>query len=75
MVKKIKGSFLFKITGSDGKVVEWLVDLKNGNGTVTKSPGMKPESGLFVADMIISRATFLCCFRQEGRLHCVNEGC
>ena len=58
MVKKIKGSFLFKITGSDGKVVEWLVDLKNGNGTVTKSPGMEPESGLFVADMIIER--FFC---------------
>ena len=39
MVKKVRGSYLFKVTGSDGTVVEWLVDLKNGNGSVTKSPG------------------------------------
>ena len=38
-MKKVRGSYLFKITGSDGTVVEWLVDLKNGNGSVTKSPG------------------------------------
>lgn len=50
MVKKIKGSFLFKITGSDGKVVEWLVDLKNGNGTVTKSPGKKGDCTVSMKD-------------------------
>ena len=38
-MKKIKGSYLFKISGSDGSVVEWLVDLKSGSGSVTKSPG------------------------------------
>ena len=38
-MKKIKGSFLFKITGGDGKVHEWLVDLKSGNGSVTKGTG------------------------------------
>ena len=38
-MKKVRGSYLFKITGDDGTVLEWLVDLKNGNGSVTKSPG------------------------------------
>ena len=38
-MKKVRGSYLFKVTGSDGTVVEWLVDLKNGSGSVTKSPG------------------------------------
>ena len=40
MVKKIKGSFLFKIKGSDGKVYEWLVDLKSPPGSVTKGTGI-----------------------------------
>ena len=39
LVKKIKGSFLFKIKGSDGKVEEWLVDLKSAPGSVTKGTG------------------------------------
>ena len=39
-MKKIKGSFLFKIRGSDGKVQEWLVDLKSAPGSVTKGTGM-----------------------------------
>lgn len=41
-MKKIKGSFLFKIKGSDGKVQEWLVDLKSAPGSVTKGSGMQP---------------------------------
>ena len=39
LVKKVKGSFLFKVTGEKGDTVEWLIDLKSGNGSVTKSPG------------------------------------
>ena len=38
-MKKIRGSYLFKVSGDDGTVVEWLVDLKSGSGSVTKSPG------------------------------------
>lgn len=38
-MKKVKGTFLFKVTGDNNKIVEWLVDLKNGNGSVTKNPG------------------------------------
>ena len=41
LVKKVKGSFLFKVTASDGSVHEWLIDLKKGNGSVTKSPGVR----------------------------------
>ena len=40
LVKKVKGTYLFKITGDNGNTVEWLVDLKNGNGSVTKNPGV-----------------------------------
>ena len=39
MVKKVKGVFLFKITGSGGKENQWIVDLKNGKGSVKNTPG------------------------------------
>lgn len=39
-MKKIKGSFLFKIKSSDGKIQEWLVDLKSPPGSVTKGTGI-----------------------------------
>ena len=42
-MKKVKGTFLFKIKGPDGAVVEWLVDLKTGQGSVTKNPGQFPD--------------------------------
>ncbi|XP_019851926.1 PREDICTED: non-specific lipid-transfer protein-like [Amphimedon queenslandica] len=50
MVKKIKGSFLFKITGGDGKVHEWLVDLKSGSGSVTKGTGLKGDCTIIMKD-------------------------
>ena len=30
----MKGVFCFKVKGADGKVVNWIVDVKNGNGAV-----------------------------------------
>jgi len=39
MVKKVKGIFLFKITGSGGAESQWLVDLKNGKGSVKNTGG------------------------------------
>lgn len=50
LVKKVKGSFLFKITGSDGTVGEWLVDLKTGNGSVTKGQGKKGDCTISIKD-------------------------
>ncbi|CAI8052433.1 Non-specific lipid-transfer protein [Geodia barretti] len=50
MVKKIKGSFLFKIKGSDGKVYEWLVDLKSPPGSVTKGTGLKGNCTIAMTD-------------------------
>lgn len=38
-MKKVKGSFLFKVKGPDGKVHEWLIDLKSGNGSLKKGEG------------------------------------
>lgn len=40
MAKKVKASFALKITGSDGVVNEYVVDLKEGNGSFTKGPGL-----------------------------------
>ena len=39
-MKKVRGSYLFKVNGNDGTVEQWLVDLKSGSGSVTKSPGL-----------------------------------
>ena len=33
-VKKIKGTFCFKVKGPGGKEGIWVVDAKNGNGSV-----------------------------------------
>ena len=40
-MKKVKGSFLFKVKGSDGSIHEWLIDLKSGNGSMKKGPGIE----------------------------------
>ena len=39
-MKKVKGVFLFKITGSGGRESQWIVDLKNGKGSVKNTPGI-----------------------------------
>ena len=67
-MKKIKGSFLFKIKGSDGKVQEWLVDLKSAPGSVTKGSGTASSLGAKSLQYIHN----LC--RFEGKLHIVHEG-
>ena len=38
-MKKVKGIFLFKITGSGGAESHWIVDLKNGKGSVKNTTG------------------------------------
>ncbi len=38
-MKKVKGSFLFKVKGDSGETVEWLIDLKSGSGSITRNPG------------------------------------
>ena len=62
MVRKIKGSFLFKITGSDGQVQEWLVNLKTLPGSVTKGKGARIRIIIlrFYAELLAYR---ICCFR------------
>ena len=35
IVKKIKGTYSFKVKNSSGKQGVWFVDVKSGNGTVT----------------------------------------
>ena len=34
LVKKIKGVYCFKVKGADGKEGVWVVDVKNGTGSV-----------------------------------------
>lgn len=50
MVKKIKGTYLFKIKGGDGTTKEWLVNLKTGTGSVTKGPGQKGDCTITMKD-------------------------
>lgn len=34
LIKKVNGVFLFKVAGEGGKTATWVVDAKNGNGSV-----------------------------------------
>ena len=47
LVKKIKGSYLFKITTADRTVHEWLVDLKSPPGSVKKGKGIQIVCGIY----------------------------
>lgn len=38
LVKKVRGKFLFRVTGAKGLTKEWLVDLSSGTGAVIKNP-------------------------------------
>ncbi|XP_070775071.1 sterol carrier protein 2 isoform X3 [Enoplosus armatus] len=51
LVKKIGGVFAFKVKdGPDGKEATWVVDVKNGNGSVTNDPGKKADCTLSMSD-------------------------
>ena len=50
LVKKVKGSYLFKIKGSDGNVQEWLLDLKSGEGSLKKGTGFKGDCNITMKD-------------------------
>lgn len=48
-VKKIKGVFCFKVK-KDGKEGVWVVDVKNGNGSVKFGSSAKPDVTLSMTD-------------------------
>uniref|UniRef100_A0A8C2Z8L4 Sterol carrier protein 2 n=1 Tax=Cyclopterus lumpus TaxID=8103 RepID=A0A8C2Z8L4_CYCLU len=51
LVKKIGGVFAFKVKdGPDGKEATWMVDVKNGKGSVTTDPGKKADCTLSMRD-------------------------
>ncbi|XP_031610722.1 sterol carrier protein 2 [Oreochromis aureus] len=51
LVKKIGGVFAFKVKdGPGGKEATWIVDVKNGNGSVTNDPGKKADCTLSLSD-------------------------
>ncbi|KAG7329674.1 hypothetical protein KOW79_005896 [Hemibagrus wyckioides] len=50
-VKKIGGVFAFKVKdGPDGKEALWVVDVKNGKGSVTNDAGKKSDCLIMMAD-------------------------
>jgi len=56
-VKKVNGVFCFKVK-SKNKEGTWIVDVKNGSGSVKFDPqGM---SMFFIADVEINTVMFLC---------------
>ncbi|XP_054478780.1 sterol carrier protein 2 [Anoplopoma fimbria] len=51
LVKKIGGVFAFKVKdGPDGKEATWVVDVKNGKGSVSSDPGKKADCTLSISD-------------------------
>nr|XP_057922550.1 sterol carrier protein 2 [Doryrhamphus excisus] len=51
LVKKIGGVFAFQVKDSPGgKEATWVVDVKNGNGSVTNEPGTKADCTLSMND-------------------------
>ncbi len=47
LVKKIGGVFAFKVKdGPGGKEATWVVDVKNGKGSVSNDPGMYLKGGV-----------------------------
>ncbi|XP_061587289.1 sterol carrier protein 2 [Cololabis saira] len=51
LVKKIGGVFAFNVKdGPDGKEAIWVVDVKNGKGSVLNGPGHKADCTLTIAD-------------------------
>ncbi|KAM8849724.1 sterol carrier protein 2 isoform 1-T1 [Spinachia spinachia] len=51
LVKKIGGVFAFKVKdGPEGKEGTWVVDVKNGKGSVTTDPGKKADCTLSMSD-------------------------
>ncbi|XP_051515667.1 sterol carrier protein 2-like [Myxocyprinus asiaticus] len=50
-VKKIGGVFAFKVKeGPDGKEATWIVDVKNGKGSVDNDTGKKADCTIAMAD-------------------------
>uniref|UniRef100_A0A3Q3W1P5 Sterol carrier protein 2 n=1 Tax=Mola mola TaxID=94237 RepID=A0A3Q3W1P5_MOLML len=51
LVKKIGGVFAFKVKdGPGGKTATWVVDVKNGKGSVTNDPGKKADCTVTASD-------------------------
>ncbi|XP_072297263.1 sterol carrier protein 2 [Eucyclogobius newberryi] len=51
LVKKVGGIFAFKVKdGPEGKEATWIVDVKNGNGSVSNDPAIKADCTLAASD-------------------------
>uniref|UniRef100_A0A8C6U4D4 Sterol carrier protein 2 n=1 Tax=Neogobius melanostomus TaxID=47308 RepID=A0A8C6U4D4_9GOBI len=51
LVKKVGGVFAFKVKdGPEGKEATWIVDVKNGNGSVKNDPATKADCTLTASD-------------------------
>jgi len=50
LVKKVNGIYCFKVVGTDGKEVHWIVDVKNGNGNVKFQGTTTPDVTLQMDD-------------------------
>ncbi|CAL8278526.1 unnamed protein product [Lota lota] len=51
LVKKVRGVFAFTVSdGPEGKDGRWIVDVKNGSGSVTNDPETKADCTLSIGD-------------------------
>nr|XP_039260874.1 non-specific lipid-transfer protein-like [Styela clava] len=49
-VKKVNGIIGFRVTGPGGKQVLWIVDAKNGNGSLELNSSKKPDCTITMKD-------------------------
>ncbi len=50
LVGRVKGIYGFKVKNASGKEAMWIVDAKNGSGSVTFNGKTKPEVTLNITD-------------------------
>ena len=50
LISQIGGVYQFNVTGKDGKVTSWTVDIKNGKGGVTQGAAPKADCTLTVSE-------------------------
>ncbi|XP_037537977.1 sterol carrier protein 2 [Nematolebias whitei] len=51
LIEKVGGVFAFKVKdGPNGREATWVVDVKNGKGSVTNDPGKKADCTLSISD-------------------------
>lgn len=70
-MKKVGGVFAFKLKdGPGGKEATWIVDVKNGKGSVTNDPGVYPNCCVSNICNVSKSKVFLFYFFHQALFSC-----